>query len=161
MPTRSSHRKAAPDTADPASLNSDALHGMVGYNIRRAWLTVATLFAERMAPYGLRPVDFSVLLLLARNPGATSRQLCATLAIQPPNLVKLIATLDSRGLIERHPHPRDGRAIGLYLAPAGQVLAREAEQAAAQFERDASARLSASERKTLMGLLQKIGRPKH
>jgi hypothetical protein len=33
-----------------------------------------------MAPYGLRPVDFSVLSLITHNPGITSRQLCTTLA---------------------------------------------------------------------------------
>jgi DNA-binding MarR family transcriptional regulator len=146
-------------SAPEQTVNSDVLKGMVGYNARRAWVAVAALFAERMAPYGLRPVDLSVLLLLVHNPGATSRQLCATLAIQPPNLVKLIAAMDSRGLIKRCPHPCDKRALGLYLTPAGLALAREVEQVATQFERDASASLSASERKTLIGLLQKIYQP--
>jgi len=158
MPKQESRKKTAPDIArpEPVCLSSGVLESMVGYNARRAWVAVAALFAEHMAPYGLRPVDLSVLLLLAHNPGATSRQLCATLAIQPPNLVKLIAAMDSRGLVERRPHPCDGRALGLYLTPAGRALAREAEQAAMQFERDAGAPLSASERKTLIGLLKKI-----
>jgi DNA-binding MarR family transcriptional regulator len=139
-------------------LDSSALEGTVGYNTRRAWVAVAALFAERMAAYGLRPADYSVLSLLAYNPGATSRQLSVTLAIQPPNLVRLIAALDARGLIERRQHPRDGRALGLYLTRAGQTLVRQAEQAVVQFEQDASPQLSASERKTLIGLLQKIYR---
>jgi DNA-binding MarR family transcriptional regulator len=144
------------DGLEHKRLDSRVLEKMVGYNARRAWVAVAALFAERMAPYGLRPADFSVLSLLAHNPGATSRQLCATLAIQPPNLVKLIAAMDSRGLIERRPHPRDGRALKLHLTPAGQVLVRETEPAVLRFERNASARLSASERKALIGLLQKM-----
>jgi DNA-binding MarR family transcriptional regulator len=159
MPTPGSRNTvSAADEPNRKRLDSGVLEQMVGYNARRAWVAVAALFAERMAPYGLRPVDFSVLSLLAHNPGATSRQLCATLAIQPPNLVKLIAAMDSRGLIERRPHPRDGRALRLHLTPAGQALVREAEPAVTHFERDASARLSASERKTLIGLLQKIYR---
>ena len=44
-----------------------------------------------MSVYGLRPVDFSVLSLITHNPGITSRQLCATLGILPPNLVKLVS----------------------------------------------------------------------
>ena len=83
-----------------------------------------------------------MLSLLAHNPGATSRQLCATLDILPPNLVSLIAAMDSRGLIERRPHPHDGRAIGLHLTPAGEELVREAEQTVVQLEADASARLT-------------------
>jgi DNA-binding MarR family transcriptional regulator len=114
------------------------------------------VFAERMAVYGLKQVDFSVLSLLAHNPGATSRQLCATLDILPPNLVSLISAMDSRGLIERRPHPYDGRAIGLYLTPAGETLVRDAERTVVELEADASAKLTTRERETLIRLLQKI-----
>ncbi len=132
------------------------LETLVGYNARRAWLVVSQVFAERMAAYGLKQVDFSVLSLIAHNPGATSRQLCSTLDILPPNLVSLIAAMDSRGLIERRPHPHDGRAIGLYLTPAGEELIRAAEQTVMQLEADASARLTPRERETLIRLLQKM-----
>jgi DNA-binding MarR family transcriptional regulator len=137
-------------------LDAHVLETLVGYNARRAWLIVSNLFAERMAPYGLKQIDFSVLSLLAHNPGATSRQLCSTLDILPPNLVSLVATLDSRGLIERRPHPHDGRAVGLHLTSDGEALIREAEQAVVQLEADASAKLSVRERETLIKLLQKI-----
>ena len=140
-------------------LDTRMLESLVGYNARRAWLTVSTVFAERMAVYGLKQVDFSVLSLLAHNPGATSRQLCATLDILPPNLVSLISAMDSRGLIERRPHPFDGRAIGLYLTPAGETLVRDAERTVVELENEASARLTARERETLIRLLQKIYHP--
>lgn len=140
-------------------LDTRVLETFVGYNARRAWLVVSQVFAERMAAYGLKQVDFSVLSLLAHNPGATSRQLCSTLDILPPNLVSLIAAMDSRGLIERRPHPHDGRAIGLHLTPAGEELIREAERTVTQLEADASARLTARERETLIRLLQKVYLP--
>ncbi|WP_198086150.1 MarR family winged helix-turn-helix transcriptional regulator [Variovorax sp. E3] len=156
--------KSAPTKGEPAvtpqgkpdRLDARMLETLVGYNARRAWLIVSDFFAERMAPYGLKQIDFSVLSLLAHNPGATSRQLCSTLDILPPNLVSLVATLDSRGLIERRPHPHDGRAVGLHLTPAGEVLIHEAEQAVMQLEADASAKLTPRERETLIRLLQKI-----
>ena len=158
-PSKNSSAKAAPPAAANAKsdrLDTRVLEAFVGYNARRAWLIVSSLFAERMAPYGLKQIDFSVLSLLAHNPGATSRQLCNTLDILPPNLVSLVATLDSRGLIERRPHPHDGRAVGLHLTEAGEKLIREAEQAVTQLETDASARLTARERETLIRLLQKM-----
>jgi DNA-binding MarR family transcriptional regulator len=154
--TKPADAKAAAPATRGDSLDNGFLETLVGYNARRAWSQISTVFAERMAPYGLKQVDFSVLSLLAHNPGATSRQLCATLDILPPNLVNLIAALDGRGLIERRPHPRDGRAVGLHLTPAGDKLTREAEQAVLQLELDASARLSARERDTLIRLLQRL-----
>lgn len=161
MPRPSKNTSAKAEPAAPGNGKSDRLdarmlEALVGYNARRAWLIVSGVFAERMAPYGLKQIDFSVLSLLAHNPGATSRQLCNTLDILPPNLVSLVATLDSRGLIERKPHPHDGRAVGLHLTEAGDKLIREAEQTVTQLEADASARLTARERETLIRLLQKI-----
>ena len=112
-----------------------------------------------MSVYGLRPVDFSVLSLITHNPGITSRQLCAALGILPPNLVKLVADLDKRGLLVRKQHPDDGRAIGLHLSADGRKLMREAEAAARDLEDRVSAPLNADERATLMRLLRKIYKP--
>ena len=156
MATPRTRKTESPARVD--ALDTRVLENLVGYNARRGWLAISTVFAERMAAYGLKQVDFSVLSLLAHNPGATSRQLCATLDILPPNLVSLVAAMDGRGLIERRPHPHDGRAVGLHLTAAGRKLVREAEEAVVQLELDASARLSARERETLIGLLQKLYR---
>ena len=134
------------------------LEGLLGYNARRAALAVIEVFVERMAVYDLRPVDFSVLSLILHNPGITSRQLCSSLGILPPNLVGLVNNLEKRELISRQPHPRDGRAMGLHLTPAGQKLMVHAERTAAELEAEAAGKLSASEFKTLIRLLKKVYR---
>lgn len=145
-------------TSIPAVENIDTgyLESLVGYNARRATLVIVDAFLKHMAVYDLRPVDFSVLSLIAHNPGITSRQLCSALNIQPPNLVSMVNSLEKRALVMRQPHPHDGRAMGLHLTSSGKKMARSAEQTAARIEEDATARLSASERKTLMQLLKKI-----
>ena len=132
------------------------LESLLGYNARRASLAVISVFMERMAPYGLKPVDFSVLSLVTHNPGITSRQLCAALGILPPNLVGLVNQLEKRELISRQPHPRDGRAMGLHLTPAGQKLMRDAERTAAQLEAEVASRLTLGEQRTLLKLLRKV-----
>jgi DNA-binding MarR family transcriptional regulator len=132
------------------------LQTLMGYNARRAALSIIELFLERLAPYGLKPVDFSVMSTIGHNPGVTSRQLCATLNLLPPNLVGLIQSLESRGLIERQPHPHDGRAVGLHATPKGLALMQQAEQTASDLELEKTAKLTAAERQTLLALLQKI-----
>ena len=132
------------------------LETLIGYNARRAALAVIDVFLERMAPFALRPVDFSVLSLVAHNPGITSRQLCATLGILPPNLVGMVNALEKRELLLRKPHPRDGRAMGLHLTPAGQKLMRDAEKTAAALEAEVGTRLTAHELQTLLRLLKKV-----
>ena len=137
-------------------VDTSYLESLLGYNARRAALAVIEVFIERMAPYDLRPVDFSVLSLILHNPGITSRQLCASLGILPPNLVGLVNALEKRELLARKPHPRDGRAMGLHLSAAGQKLMQAAERTAAELEAQAASRLTATEQRTLMRLLKKV-----
>jgi DNA-binding MarR family transcriptional regulator len=137
-------------------VDTSYLETLIGYNATRASLKVIELFTKRMAVYDLRHVDFSILSLITHNPGITSRQLCSALSILPPNLVGKIVTLEKRELVHRKPHPQDGRAVGLYLTDAGEAMMREAERTATGLESDATERLSAAEKKTLVRLLQKI-----
>ncbi len=135
------------------------LETLLGYNARRAALTVIGQFLPRMAAFELRPVDFSVLSLITHNPGITSRQLCAALGILPPNLVGMINALVRRGLIQRQPHPTDRRAVGLQLTADGQALMKQAEVAASELEAQAASRLTPAEHRTLLRLLRKVYHP--
>ena len=146
-------------TANAGELDTAYLETLLGYNARRAALSVIAVFLQRMEPFGLRPVDFSVLTLIAHNPGITSRQICTALDILPPNLVGMIKSLDKRGLIERRAHPTDRRAQGLHVSAAGKRLQREAQTTATQLERDVSQALTADELQTLNHLLRKVYRP--
>jgi DNA-binding MarR family transcriptional regulator len=149
--------RSAPGTVE--EVDTRFLETLIGYNARRAALAVIDVFLERMAPYQLKPVDFSVLSLVGHNPGITSRQLCNALGILPPNLVGMVNAMEKRELLERRPHPRDGRAMGLHLTTAGHKLMRDAEKTAAALEAEVGARLTASELQTLLRLLKKVYRP--
>jgi DNA-binding MarR family transcriptional regulator len=153
-PLKSVRGNAASVAVD--QVDTGYLEELIGYNARRAALAVIEVFLDRMAVYGLRPVDFSVLSLITHNPGITSRQLCTTLGILPPNLVGMINAFEKRQLVNRKPHPRDGRAMGLHLTPTGQKLMRDAERTAAQLEAEVAGRLTPGEAKTLIRLLKKI-----
>jgi DNA-binding MarR family transcriptional regulator len=152
------HSEAAAESTSThvGELDTAYLETLLGYNARRAALSVIAVFLQRMEPYGLRPVDFSVLTLIAHNPGITSRQICTALDILPPNLVGMIKSLDKRGLIERRAHPTDRRAQGLHVSAAGKRLQREAQSTATQLERDVSQALTADELQTLNHLLRKV-----
>lgn len=149
---------AAGTPGDAPEVDTSYLETLLGYNARRAALTIIALFLRRMAPYDLRPVDFSVLTVVAHNPGVTSRQICAALDILPPNLVGMVKALHKRGLIERQPHPTDRRAQGLHLTLAGQHLHTQAQQTATALEQEATHSLTASELRTLTALLRKVYR---
>ena len=145
---------AAPQTV--GSVDAGYLQTLLGYNARRVSLLAIELFTGRMAAYGLSPVDFSVLSLIRHNPGITSRQLCSALNLLPPNLVGKISLMEKRDLLQRKPHPGDGRAIGLYLTADGNQMMQQAENTTTELEQEVSSKLTGAEAKTLLRLLQKV-----
>lgn len=157
MARAASARNAPPPMVE--EVDTSFLETLLGYNARRAALAVIGVFLDTMAPYQLKPVEFSVLSLVTHNPGITSRQLCSALGILPPNLVGMVNALEKRELIVRKPHPRDGRAVGLHLTVAGQKLMRGAEKTAVALEAGVASRLSPAEQRTLISLLKKVYQP--
>ena len=73
-------------------------------------------------------------------------------------MVGMIDALGKRGFLERRPHPRDGRATGLYLSAAGRELVDAAEPELKSRETQSIAHLSEMEQTQLRELLQKLYR---
>jgi DNA-binding MarR family transcriptional regulator len=62
---------------------------------------------------------------LARAPMSMG-ELAGVLGIDPPNATVLVADLESQGLVQRRPHPTDGRAKVVEATRKGKELARRA-----------------------------------
>ena len=160
--TDSESPEPSPERPDSHSLptvervNTRYLETLMGYNARRAALTIIGQFLKEMATLDFRPVEFSVLSLVHRNPGITSRQLCDVLDILAPNLVAIVNAFEKRGWIRRYSHPHDGRALCLVVTDVGAHIAKEAETRASQLEANVTPELTPEERKLLIRLLKKI-----
>ncbi|HLS76235.1 MAG TPA: MarR family transcriptional regulator [Nocardia sp.] len=71
--------------------------------------------------------QLSALATLARDGAMTPGQLAAKERVQPPSMTRVIASLSDLKLVERQPHPTDGRQIIVSLSASGMaVLADEA-----------------------------------
>jgi len=160
MPTKK-HEKfvnAVQEAADQP-LDQEMLLSLVGYNCRRAYLSIMPLFHERMSEFELRAVDFSVLSLLHANPNITQKRLSNAINVSPPNLAILLDRLEARGLLLRQRNPLDKRSQTLILTPGGEKMAGQAEQTVSKLEAEATSALSNAERQQLLTLLQKIFTP--
>ncbi|MEN9559527.1 MAG: hypothetical protein RLZZ502_738 [Pseudomonadota bacterium] len=144
--------------AGTTNLNVDDsyLQSLYGYRLRRASLLFSTSYFEAAGELGIRPVGFSVLSLIYHNPKITARAICKTLALQAPNLVKLIAEFDSRGLVERKPLPEDARAFGLTLTARGKAILKAVESHVHDHQDTVLQPLSLKEQTQLHALLGKL-----
>ena len=138
-------------------LDDAALQHLMGYRMALADAAARRVFQSHIGkPFDLRPVEFTILLLLAGNGSATPKQIALRLGMSPPNLTVLLDRLEQRGLLQRQRSASDGRATDLKLTPRGSTLARRAQRASMTMEHDLLAPLSAAERGTLAALLARL-----
>ena len=73
----------APQTSAGA-LNTESTAGIVGYRLRRAQLHVFQRFLSAFDALGLRPAEFSMLVLIADNPGSKQNEIADALGSSTP-----------------------------------------------------------------------------
>ncbi|WP_072687155.1 MarR family winged helix-turn-helix transcriptional regulator [Rhodococcus marinonascens] len=66
--------------------------------------------------------QLSALATLSRDGAMTPGILAAKEKVQPPSMTRVIASLVELGLVERAPHPTDGRQIIVTLTDSGHAL---------------------------------------
>ncbi len=101
------------------------LNERLGYFVRRVQVWVFQDLIAQLSVLDLSPAQFSVLAVIAANPGLSQSELAGTLGIERARLVRLLHRLEQRGLTQRLPSVADGRRHALRLTREGQrVLAR-------------------------------------
>jgi DNA-binding MarR family transcriptional regulator len=108
-------------TARPASATS-----------RQVWLLMSDLVLDnerRRAVADALGISFGrarTVRRLARRP-MSMREFADAVGIDPPNATRVIEDLEKMGLVQRRPHPTDGRAKVVEATRKGKQLARRAE----------------------------------
>jgi DNA-binding MarR family transcriptional regulator len=150
---------AADGASDGGALQMGELSELLGYSLKRAQLKIFEDFLRCVAPLQLTPAQFSVLLLLDRNPGRNQTEIANTLGILRPNFVAMLDGLESRDLCARMRSTHDRRSHILVLTDKGRaVLARAKKLVAAKHEARLSELLGSANRAALLGMLAKIAR---
>src|SRR5438876_4671001 len=150
-------KELAEGASEGASLQMGELSDLLGYSLKRAQLKVFEDFLRCVAPLQLTPAQFSVLLLLDKNPGRNQTEIANTLGILRPNFVSMLDALESRDLCTRMRSTNDRRSHILMLTDKGRaVLARAKKLVATKHEARLNELLSADGRVALLDMLSKI-----
>ncbi|MCW2686930.1 MAG: transcriptional regulator [Mycobacterium sp.] len=113
-------------------------------------------FHRRLAPLGVDPRTYAVLLALAATDGQSQRELSGQLGIHRNVMVTVVDTLERQGLVQRRPHPQDRRAFAVTLTDRARSLLPALEEQGRGLEDEITAPLSAAERAALLDELQRI-----
>ena len=143
--------------APGGALQLGDLSELLGYCLKRAQLKIYEDFLRCVASLQLTPAQFSVLLLLDRNPGRNQSEIANTLGILRPNFVAMIDGLESRELCTRLRSTNDRRSHILALTDKGRaVLARAKKLVASKHEARLNELLGPANRAALLTMLTKI-----
>jgi DNA-binding MarR family transcriptional regulator len=133
------------------------LNARTGYFVRRLQVWIFQDFIRTLKSVQIRPAQYSVLVLIAANPGLSQADLADTLGIERARLVRLLDELEKRGLTARLPSTRDRRSHALFLTAEGQEAMERIERLVARHEEHVTAKLGAARRKALIRLLKDFG----
>jgi DNA-binding MarR family transcriptional regulator len=79
----------------------------------------------RLAPFALSVPEYTVLSILSAVPGLSNAQLARRSLITPPAMLEVLASLERRGLVQRHADPAHGRIRRAELTEEGLRTLRE------------------------------------
>ncbi|PDT90194.1 MarR family transcriptional regulator [Bradyrhizobium sp. Y36] len=151
--------KGRKDAGEPQAeaLQLGELSEQLGYVLKRAQLKVFENFLRCMASLQLTPAQFSVLLLVEKNPGRNQTEIASTLGILRPNFVAMLDNLESRDLCARIRSTNDRRSHILVLTDKGKaVLARAKKLVASKHEARLNDLLGQANREALIAMLSKV-----
>ena len=113
----------------------------VGLLVRR--LRAATASQE------LSLTESAVMGRLKKHGPATTADLARAESMRPQSMGTTIAALEERGLVERKPHPTDGRQMNIDLTAQGTAMRNSVTDAKVTWLAQAIARLDKQEQATL------------
>jgi len=128
----------SPETLESAT--SEFIHA-VGLLVRRV--------RSAAASQELSMTESTVLARLDKNGPATIADLARAEGMKPQSMGATISALEEIGLVERKPHPTDGRQMNIELTASGLALRKATYAAKRSWLTQAIAQLDASERETL------------
>jgi DNA-binding MarR family transcriptional regulator len=93
--------------------------------------------------------ESAVLLRLRRDGPATTADLARAETVRPQSMGATVAALEEMGLVERKPHPTDGRQVNIVLTAKGTAVCKSSKDAKLKWLAQAIARLDDKDRETL------------
>ncbi len=102
------------------------------------------------ASHELSLTESAVLARLDKEGPATTANLARAEGIKPQSMGATVAALEELGLLERKPHPTDGRQVNIELTAQGVAVRKSAREAKRTWLAQAIAQLDKEEQATLL-----------
>jgi DNA-binding MarR family transcriptional regulator len=109
-----------------------------------------------LQPHGVTTTQFRILTTLLHGGKRSSAELSRRFGVKPQTMIKQIAFLESRGLIERNLAKGSKRVLEVTLTEAGRATLRACDNAATALEAEIFACLEPAELRNFRTLMQRV-----
>lgn len=110
------------------------------------------------ASHDLSLTESAVMARLAKVGPATTAELARAESMKPQSMGTTVAALEEMGMVERKPHPTDGRQVNIELTAKGAAIRKSAKDAKRTWLAQAVARLDKQDQATLFAAAEIIKR---
>ena len=121
--------------------------------LKRVQASLRTRTDQALGQRGLTTPQYAVLAALEREAGISNAELARRAFVTPQTMVRIVETLEARGLVSRHPHPSHGRIRPASLTPRGARLVAGCHAVVVGMEQRMLADLGPEQRRQLLDLL--------
>jgi DNA-binding MarR family transcriptional regulator len=142
--------------ADQTELDMGFLTDLLGYRIRLVQIAAYKDFEAVTKGFGQSPRYFGLLSLIEANPGLPQGKLAEAVHLVRSSLVPIIDKLEAEGIVERRPSRCDRRLKAVWLTSKGKKLVGRLRPFVTKHEDRLTAGMSADEKASLLGLLQRV-----
>ena len=134
-------------------INLGGLDQFTGYVVRRAQVWIFQDFKRALKELDMTPAQFSVMKIVAANPGIAQARVAEVLCIERARLVQMLDRLEAPRLIDRTRSAIDRRSHALHLTAAGARVLERLQERIEAHERNVVARIGAKGKSDLLRLL--------
>lgn len=142
--------------ATPPVINMSYLEGTIGYAVRRAQISIFQDIYQAFGELKITTAEFSVLAVVADNPGINQADLALALGVERPRMVPIINKLEDRNLATRVVDADDGRARLIQLTKQGTQLLNTLKMRFAEHQQRMLKRLEVNEPNRILRDLWKL-----
>jgi DNA-binding MarR family transcriptional regulator len=108
------------------------------------------------ASHELSLTEAAVMARLAKEGPATTADLARAESMKPQSMGTTVAALEEMGMVERKPHPTDGRQVNIELTSKGAAIRKSAKDAKRTWLAQAVAQLDKPDQATLFAATEII-----
>nr|WP_154984072.1 MarR family transcriptional regulator [Paenibacillus xylanexedens] len=98
------------------------LYSVTGFLIHRTDLKLTNYFIKQLKPYEVTPEQWSIISFMDLDKATTQKELAEAIDRDQTTVVRMIHSLERKGMVRRIVNDQDKRSHHLYLSPKGEEV---------------------------------------